>query len=55
MLYEAAGAPKELWLVPEAEHCGAYYVDRPAYLSKVITFFDLHLKQQHSPKTPLKG
>lgn len=46
LLYQAAGEPKELWIVPEADHCCAYYVDRPAYLSRVLTFFDRHLKQQ---------
>ena len=45
-LYRAAGEPKELWVVPDADHCCAYYVDRPAYLSRVLTFFDRHLKQQ---------
>ncbi|GAC1347406.1 MAG: hypothetical protein NVSMB27_12740 [Ktedonobacteraceae bacterium] len=53
LLYQAAGAPKVLWIVPEADHCSAYFVDRPAYLTKVITFFDLHLKKQPSP-LPLK-
>lgn len=53
LLYQAAGAPKELWIVPEADHCGAYFVDRPTYLTTVITFFDLHLKKQLSP-VPLK-
>jgi fermentation-respiration switch protein FrsA (DUF1100 family) len=48
LLFQAAGEPKELWVVPEAEHCCAYYVDRPAYLSTVLLFFDRHLKQQHA-------
>ena len=25
-----AGRPKELWLLPGVEHCGAYFADRPA-------------------------
>jgi len=46
LLYQAAASPKELWIVPEADHCCAYFVDRPAYISKMISFFELHLKQQ---------
>jgi alpha/beta superfamily hydrolase len=42
LLYQAAKAPKELWIVPEAEHCDAYFVDRLAYIDRVTTFFDLH-------------
>ncbi len=49
LLYRAAREPKELWVVPEAEHCCAYYVDRPAYLSTVLTFFDRHLKRHQLP------
>jgi uncharacterized protein len=37
-LYEAAGAPKELWLADGAEHCGAYFLDRPAYCRRVTSF-----------------
>ncbi|HZR44723.1 MAG TPA: alpha/beta hydrolase [Ktedonobacteraceae bacterium] len=44
-LYEAAGNPKELWLLPEVEHCGAYFADRAAYVNKVLQFFDTYLKQ----------
>jgi uncharacterized protein len=44
LLYAVAHEPKELWVVPEANHCGAYFVDRPAYVKKVNEFFDLHLK-----------
>lgn len=45
LLYNAAGQPKELWFLPEADHCGAYFVDRPAYTKKVINFFDVYLKK----------
>ncbi len=45
LLYRAANEPKELWLLPEADHCGAYFVDRRAYTAKVINFFDLYLKK----------
>ncbi len=44
LLYAAAQEPKELWLLPNADHCGAYFEDRQAYVKKVIDFFDLHLK-----------
>lgn len=45
LLYNAASEPKELWLLPNAEHCGAYFEGRMAYVKKVGTFFDLHLRQ----------
>lgn len=45
LLYRAAGEPKELWLLPEADHCGAYFADRRAYTMKMINFFDLYLKK----------
>ena len=44
LLYAAAQEPKELWFLPEADHCGAYFEDRQAYVKKVTEFFDLHLK-----------
>ena len=44
LLYAAAQEPKELWLLPNAHHCGAYFEDRHAYVEKVLGFFDLHLK-----------
>ncbi len=49
LLYAAAVGPKELWLVPEAEHCGAYFVDRVAYTQRVVDFFELHLKKIQPP------
>lgn len=39
-LYEAAGEPKELWILADASHCGAYFVDRPAYVQRVAEFFE---------------
>ena len=39
-LYAAAGEPRELWVVPHAGHVGAYFVDRDAYLQRVLSFFD---------------
>lgn len=44
LLYIAAKEPKELWLLPNADHCGAYFEDRKAYVKKVLDFFDLNLK-----------
>ncbi len=38
-LYAAAREPKELWLIPNADHCGAYFADRQAYVAKIETFF----------------
>jgi uncharacterized protein len=49
LLYEAAGDPKELWLLPNAEHCGAYFEDRVAYAHKMVSFFDLYLKDSRPP------
>ena len=46
LLYEAAREPKEIWLLPNADHCGAYFEDRSAYVKKVTDFFDLHLKNE---------
>lgn len=45
LLYEAAGEPKELWMVPDTDHCGAYFSDRMAYVKKVTDFFDDHLRK----------
>lgn len=44
-LYEAAGEPKELWLLPDTEHCGAYFVDRITYTQKIVDFFDTYLRK----------
>jgi fermentation-respiration switch protein FrsA (DUF1100 family) len=42
-LYEAAGEPKELWLLEGAGHCDAYFADREAYCERVADFFEEHL------------
>jgi fermentation-respiration switch protein FrsA (DUF1100 family) len=42
-IFAAAGEPKELWLADGAAHCGAYFLDRPAYCRRVIAFFERHL------------
>ncbi|GAC1566527.1 MAG: alpha/beta hydrolase [Ktedonobacteraceae bacterium] len=44
MLYAAAQEPKELWILPNADHCGVYFEDRAAYVKKITEFFNLHLK-----------
>lgn len=45
LLYAAAQEPKELWIVPEADHCGAYFADRPLYIEKILNFFEKQLRQ----------
>jgi alpha-beta hydrolase superfamily lysophospholipase len=42
-LYEAAGGPKELWLLEGAGHCDAYFADREVYCERVNSFFEEHL------------
>jgi len=39
-VFAAASCPKELWEETNAEHCGAYFNDRPLYVKKAIEFFD---------------
>ncbi len=55
LLYNAASDPKELWLLPDVDHCGAYFADRIAYTQKIIDFFDLYLKQSYPPTTTAKS
>jgi fermentation-respiration switch protein FrsA (DUF1100 family) len=43
ILATAAGTPTTLWIVPEADHCGAYFADRAAYIERVLSFFATHL------------
>src|SRR5258707_14656738 len=49
LLFAAAQEPKELWIVPEADHCGAYFEDRPLYVKKIVDFFETHFQQQAQP------
>lgn len=42
-LYAAAREPRQLWITEGAEHCGAYFADRPGYCARVIGFFDQYL------------
>jgi len=39
LLYDAAGAPKELWELPGVGHVGAYFADRQEYVRRVVGFF----------------
>lgn len=39
-LFAAAPEPRERWVVEEAHHCGAYFVDRAAYMERVGGFLD---------------
>ena len=45
-LFEAAREPKQLWIVPGAEHCGGYFADRLGYVGRVAAFFEDHLVGQ---------
>jgi pimeloyl-ACP methyl ester carboxylesterase len=51
-VYAAARQPKELWVVPGAEHCGAYFMVRRGYAERVIGFFTQHLGQTKSATSP---
>ncbi len=42
-LFEAAGEPKELRVVPGAQHADAYATDPVAYRDQVLAFLDRHL------------
>ena len=39
-LFEAASEPKEMWIEPEADHCGAYFRDRESYIKRVSDYMD---------------
>jgi fermentation-respiration switch protein FrsA (DUF1100 family) len=49
LLYQASGNPKELWLLPNTDHCGAYFQDRKEYVKRLVNFFDLCLKEARLP------
>ncbi len=42
-LFEAAGEPKELWVVDGAEHGDAYLAQPAAYRERVLAFLERHL------------
>lgn len=39
-LFEAAREPRDLWLVPGAEHVACFYLNPEEYLRRVLGFFD---------------
>jgi len=43
-LYEAAGEPKQLWLVPSAGHLESFAVAKEEYKTRLIKFFKQHLR-----------
>lgn len=45
-LFAAAGEPKEMWALPGAGHCDAYFLDRTAYVERVAAFFEQHLRPE---------
>lgn len=42
-LFHVARDPKELWIIPDVEHCGGYFADRRAYVERMVAFFDKNL------------
>jgi fermentation-respiration switch protein FrsA (DUF1100 family) len=49
LLFDAAKGPKELWLVPGAQHVGAYKTARREYQKRVTRFFDTNLREAQPP------
>lgn len=43
-LYDAAGAPKQYWIVPNAGHAQSFAVDSGGYMQRVDAFFDTYLR-----------
>ncbi len=41
-IYARAQGPKDLWILPDLEHCEAYFADRPGYVARVVDFFTQH-------------
>jgi dipeptidyl aminopeptidase/acylaminoacyl peptidase len=44
LLYEASPGPKELWIVPDADHVVAAHHDHGAYLRRIDEFLRMYLK-----------
>jgi uncharacterized protein len=42
-LYQAASAPKQYWVVPNAGHAQSFALDPEGYIQRVNTFFDTYL------------
>lgn len=51
-LVAAAPEPKEAWFVEEALHCGAYFVDREAYVERVTAFLDRAMSGKATGSSP---
>lgn len=47
-LFAAAGEPKRLITYPDTDHCGAYFLDRPAYIALVDDFLARALPGRHT-------
>jgi dipeptidyl aminopeptidase/acylaminoacyl peptidase len=43
-LYQAAGAPKQYWIVPNANHAQSFAIDPDGYMERVDAFFDTYLR-----------
>ena len=43
-LYEAKPEPKELWIVPDADHATSYKLNKEAYTEKVKHFTDKYIQ-----------
>lgn len=52
-LFEAAREPKELWLIPGAEHVACFYRDPEGYTQRILRFFDRVFQRttQTSPRS----
>lgn len=48
-LFDRAGEPKELWIVPKAKHNQALTVAGDEYHARVVAFFDTHLAHAGPP------
>ena len=44
-LYEAKPEPKELWVVPEADHARSYLYNKEEYTEKIKSFTDKYIRQ----------
>ena len=44
-LYQAASAPKQYWIVPNAGHAQSFAIDPGGYIEHVDAFFDTYLLQ----------
>ena len=43
-LYQAASAPKQYWVVPDAGHAQSFAIDPDGYMQRVDAFFDTYLR-----------